>query len=103
MVEEKVKESALRGFAKGGMSVNHDPYAFVGNLTYMGNVAIADRFHGEMTRQDQREIVEICRNRGCKFLLADRGAGGLPSGKVVPEGLPFAGWIYVDLTKEKVV
>lgn len=100
-LEVEVTEKTLRYFDKGSSS-NLDPFKTICIARQYGETVILDRAHGEYNKKDIFDTYRDCKDAGHRWILVHRHDGGtIPLGKVMPEGLPFAGWIYVDLEELK--
>ena len=79
VLHETITSSTVRGYDDGNEFKNMDVFRLVGQLHFVGDVAIAEGFLGDMTIADMKQLVKLCIKRGCKYLLSHRRENsGLP-------------------------
>ena len=94
-------ESIIRVVRYGDQD-HMDPFSATGTVHYHDKNAVTYGFHGKLTAKDIFEIYKAVRDAESDYLLAHRAEGHtIPMGKLVPKGLPFEGWWYVDLRELK--
>lgn len=94
-------ESILRAFDHGKAD-NMDPFVATGTVHYHGTNAVLYGVHGKLSARDIFGAYKAVKDAGSDYLLAHRADGHtIPMGKLVPKGLPFEGWWYVDLRELK--
>lgn len=93
-------ETILRVFRGADGADNLDPFAATGTVHYCGDVAVLYGVHGQLKARDIFDAYRHCKDRGARWLLAHRKEGHtIPLGQLMPDGQPFAGWWFVDLSK----
>lgn len=102
-VELESVEDIARVFHGEKTSQNHDRYDAVGSAHYHDENAVTYAFHGGMNISDILSIYKQIRDKGKKWLLAQRADGHtIPLGQLMPSGRPFEGWWYVDLNDPRI-
>jgi hypothetical protein len=102
-VELESVEDIARVYKHGGTAKNHDRYDGVGSAHYHDENAVTYAFHGGLGIHDILSIYRQIRDKGKRWLLAQRADGHtIPLGQLMPEGRPFEGWWYVDLTDPRI-
>jgi hypothetical protein len=74
-------------------------YRAIGNVFMHGEVAVLAGFHGDLTRNDMRQIMTNLSSNGARYLLMERaGKHKIPlAEKINRPGEPFDGWWFVRL------
>jgi hypothetical protein len=74
-------------------------YRAVGSVFAHGDVAVLAGFHGDLTRNDMRQIMTSLSCNGARYLLMERvGKHRIPLAKKISRpGEPFDGWWFIRL------
>lgn len=102
-VELESVEDIARVFNDGRCASHHDKYSAVGSAHYHDDNAVTYAFHGNLSVQAIFDIYRQIRDKGKRWLLAQRADGHtIPLGQLMPSGRPFEGWWYVDLSDPRI-